>query len=381
MLTIYLDTSDYAELYKDNATQEIVEIRNRLFGYVGKKQIRIGSSFIVIFELLQDYEPAFLEDRRRRARMVSRLCGSNSFPFLTDLLDGQTFSSDGAWMPREALKIFNFSKLQEEFKNEIMAERRLNREQRRKLSNSSLFAALLKENPNLLKFNSTTTAEFPLPESFIAGDYMRKFFVGEVSEQEANRELRKCITDPESFFEFWFQFYKKKNPLEEMFGKGLQTMKSGILKFQSLLESSKAKASDYKQQVSHFRASERNMRQQLSRLGLSHISRREKLPKAPDFEAIALSMPMPESMKKWPLEIRIFLWEYILTFVKPRNFQDSDMIDIMHAFYLPHCDLWRGDRAFCNLLLQSNIPYKSRIVPSLKLLPSRIEEALKKIPH
>ena len=302
MLTIYLDTSDYAELYKDNATQEIVEIRNQLLDYVDRKQIRIGCSYLVIFELLQDYEPEFAEDRRRRARMVSQLCGSNSFPFLSDLLEGQTFSTDGAWLPRDTLETFNFSSLQKELKGQIMKEAKLNRHIRRKLANRNVLAAFVREDSNRLRFDTVNAHGLPLPDSFMKGDYFRRFFIGEVTEQEANAELRKCITDPESFFKFWFQFYKKKNPLEEMIGKGLQTMKSAILKFRTQLEISKTTASEYKQKVASLRAAERDMRQQLSRLGLSHVSRREKLPKVPDFEAIALSMPMPEGMKKWPIE-------------------------------------------------------------------------------
>lgn len=52
----------------------------------------------------------------------------------------------------------------------------------------------------------------------------------------------------------------------------------------------------------------------------------------------------------------------------------------MHAIYLPHCDLWRGDRPFSNLLLHSELPYKKRIVASLLDLPDRIEQELMSTP-
>ncbi len=378
MLTIYLDTSDYAELYKDNATQEIVDIRNRLFDYVDKRQIRIGCSFLIIFELLQDYEPEFVEDRRRRARMVSRLCGSNSFPFLSDLLEGRTFSTDGASIPRDALASFSFSSLQQELKSQIMNEARLNRDVRRKLANRNVFAKFLREDSSRFKFNTVNAHEFPLPESFIKGDYFRRFFIGEVTEQEANRALKKCVTDPESFFEFWFQFYKKKNPLAEMIENGLQKLKSGISKMQTFILSSKLELSHYRKLVADIRRTEKEVRRLSKNLGLSNNLKRAKLPKAFDVQSTIRSIPIPDSMQKWPYEVRILMWEFMLAYTNLRKFHDSDIVDIMHAFYLPQCDLWRGDRTFCNLLLESNISYKSRIVPSLKLLPARIEEELKK---
>jgi len=44
--------------------------------------------------------------------------------------------------------------------------------------------------------------------------------------------------------------------------------------------------------------------------------------------------------------------------------------------YLPHADLWRGDKAFSTLLINNRIDFCKRIVPSLAELPERIEAAI-----
>jgi hypothetical protein len=59
-----------------------------------------------------------------------------------------------------------------------------------------------------------------------------------------------------------------------------------------------------------------------------------------------------------------------------RDIKNSDRIDLMHAMYLPHADLWRGDRAFSTLLIDNRVDFCSRIVASLAELPGRIEAAI-----
>jgi hypothetical protein len=59
-----------------------------------------------------------------------------------------------------------------------------------------------------------------------------------------------------------------------------------------------------------------------------------------------------------------------------RDIKNSDGIDLIHAMYLPHADLWRGDKAFSTLLINNRIDCCTRIVPSLMELPGRIEAAI-----
>ncbi len=376
MLTVYLDTSDYSVLCKDNLSGEMLSIRDKLIELVDKKEIRIGFSYLILFELLQDYSPEFLDDRRRRAKFVSRLCGANCFPFISDLIDGKTFSDEGLWMPRDTLRDFSFSSIQRQLKARILKSTELNREQRRKFANPKVFAEFLKNNPNALKFNISEIEGMPFPESFVEGQYFRKFFLGEISESEADRELRKTVTDPKSFFEFWFQYYKKRNPLEEMLSDGLHKFKSMILTLQSQIEDQRKAESELKTRISEVRHAEKEIKRLGRELGYDIPIGRTKLPKFQNIEEIARNTPPAESLNKYPKDVGNLLKEFMFAYLKPRKFQDSDVADFMHALYIPHCDLWRGDRTFSNLLLESKLDYKFKIVSSLRMLPGRIESAL-----
>jgi hypothetical protein len=47
--------------------------------------------------------------------------------------------------------------------------------------------------------------------------------------------------------------------------------------------------------------------------------------------------------------------------------------------YLPHVDLWRGDKDFSNLLIKNRVNFYERVVPTLSELLDRIEnEATKR---
>jgi len=43
-----------------------------------------------------------------------------------------------------------------------------------------------------------------------------------------------------------------------------------------------------------------------------------------------------------------------------RPIMDSDEIDFVHAIYLPHTDLWRGDRSFADLLKEHKVSFSDR---------------------
>ena len=59
-----------------------------------------------------------------------------------------------------------------------------------------------------------------------------------------------------------------------------------------------------------------------------------------------------------------------------RDIKNSDGIDLIHAMYLPHADLWRGDKAFSTLPINNRVDLCRRIVRSLAELPGRIEAVI-----
>jgi hypothetical protein len=48
-----------------------------------------------------------------------------------------------------------------------------------------------------------------------------------------------------------------------------------------------------------------------------------------------------------------------------RPIKRSDAIDFLHASYPPHVDLWRGDKAFSDLLIKHKVKFSERVVTTL----------------
>lgn len=296
MLTVYLDTSDYSELYRDNLSNEMLSIRDKLFEFVDHKKIRVCFSFLVFFELMQDFNDVQLDDRLKRIKFVQRLCESNNFPFFADLLDGSSNNSEEAWIPRE-----------------------------------------LTEN------------------------------------------LEGNINSPELFFEYWFIKCKNKNPIKFVLQNAVNQMRSVIDKLQKMLKEIKAQEAEDKNRVIKIRAAEKALHESMKSGDPTVIPQKIKLPPTPSISLEINSITNPYEPESFSPDFLKLIWEFIKAFVAfngQRNFHDSDVADLMHALYLPHSDLWRGDRTFSNLLLNSELDFKSKIVPSLRGLPSRIENML-----
>ncbi len=52
---------------------------------------------------------------------------------------------------------------------------------------------------------------------------------------------------------------------------------------------------------------------------------------------------------------------------------------MLHSLYLPYTDLWRGDKAFSDLLVKHKVDFSERVVPTLNQLPGRIEAEISKL--
>jgi hypothetical protein len=51
----------------------------------------------------------------------------------------------------------------------------------------------------------------------------------------------------------------------------------------------------------------------------------------------------------------------------------SDAIDLLHAMYLSHTDLWRGRQTVSDLLIKHKVDFREFVVPELAELSRRVE--------
>jgi hypothetical protein len=375
-LTLYLDTSDYSELSKLNLTPDLDDVRIKLFDLVDSGKIRIAFSFLIIAELLQDFEPEFVESRRRRAQLIKRLCGSNCFPYVSDFWKGRGLSTEGNWMPDGVIDAFSFTSFRKQFRDRLLKFEGLNRSLRRKYANEHALAEYVRSNPNHLKIKPTDDLAKYFPNAFIEGDYFRRYFAREISEAEASEALRKCITDPAHFFELWFVHFENKGVLQGLVEDHVSRLRDGIVQLQKLFFTFEAESKSLQSQAAISKRSYRELKNNFSAMGMKLDLPPPNHAKVATVGDLLISLEKPRELNALPEHSQVLLWEFMKAYMGPRKINNSSIRDMMHAMYIPHCDLWRGDRKFSRLLNDLPISHKSSIVPSLSELPSRIEQLL-----
>jgi hypothetical protein len=346
-------------------------VRDFLKGMGELGKIQIGLSYHVVFELLQKATPEYREDRLARARLLVELCGKNAFPYPTDLGQGYQFSTEGLWIPRIELQDFEVENIVAHYADAVARQLNLSRQQRRAFSRRR----------NLVKWASADERrlrEFPWtapfgPKFAESGEF-RRYVLGEITRAEANAKVRCYLTDPVNIYNTWFDHYGMDNSIVErgdQLARMLRLMRSEL---KGMTEDVAALRTELRSELT---ATGDNALSTLAHEKLSALER--------DVKTFASEIKSPEELNKnapgWKKlygeESGLIAAQILYAFRKDgRDIKDSDGIDLIHAMYLPHADLWRGDKAFSTLLINNRIDFWTRIVPSLTELPGRIEAAM-----
>jgi hypothetical protein len=334
-------------------------------------KIQIGLSYHVVFELLQKATLEYREDRLARALLPVELCGKNAFPYPTDLGQGYTFSTEGLWIPRIELEDFDVENIVAHYADAMARQLNLSRQQRRAFSKRRNFVNWARaDERRLRKFPWTA----PFGPKFAESGEFRRYVLGEITRAEANAKVRCYLTDPVSIYNTWFDCYGLDNPIvdrRDQMASKLTLMLSelkGMLAEQGVL-----------------RAELRSALTATADRALSAPAREKLSALDQEVKTFARELQSPEELTKnaprWKElfgeESGLIAAQILYAFHNDgRDIKNSDAIDLIHAMYLPHADLWRGDKAFSTLLINNRIDFCTRIVPSLAELPGRIEATI-----
>jgi len=324
-----------------------------------------------VFEFLQKAGPEYREDRLARARLLKELCGQNTFPYGRDLGKGYVFSKEGIWVPRWALDEFEIERLVGDLLRNLSRDERFTREQRRRLSKRKQFQAYVRSDPAVLRLMPGETWPLPFGRELAESGDLRCYILGEISREDANRKLWVHLTDPVMFYQTWFERHGRGNPLEAR-GDRLAGLLTELLeKHRSLL----GEQSGLRAAVKHALAAK-------GEDALGSEDRAKVCQVQRDIRTFRDEITSPDELNS-----RVPAWRelygeksarvatqivFALLHYKPR-LERSDAIDFAHAMYLPHTDLWRGDRGFGSLLIRNKVDCWERVVPTLADLPGRIE--------
>tara|TARA_B100000686_G_scaffold315138_2_gene361786 strand:+ start:398 stop:1540 length:1143 start_codon:yes stop_codon:yes gene_type:complete len=373
-LKIYLDTQDYIALYK-NRSAEQQAVYEYLQKRIASKQIKIGFSYAIIAEFLQDYEEAYREDRLQRAKLIKELCGKNCYRYIDKLNSGNAFSENGDWTP-DFGEVLSLDKIKNDVIEEIIKSLpHLSSGQQKALKNKRGLKRLIKSNREIfLTGKEFGNSEIPLSEKFIKENMLIRFIIGELPRRVVQEEFLSFITDTELFLIAWFEYGKKGRLLYDLMHTPQENLRTAMTFLASAISAAKRLNKNIK---SVERSIYKSDMPQISKTDLDNIkSKKIKVPII-DKSWIKEAMNSKDTKDYFP---DIF-WEVVACYVNRSlsrldHLKDSDIIDIFHAIYIPYCDLWRGDKDFCSTLSSGNVTGKDKIVSKLSDLPDRIEYLL-----
>jgi hypothetical protein len=370
-IRLHLDTSDYGAMHVAVQGASTAHIRDKLKEMVHSGSLEIGLSYHVIFEFLQRATPQYREDRLARANLLRELCGQNAFPHPIDLGQGHYFSKDGVWFPRAELALFDVETLIQNLINTAVRDLQLRRGERRALSKRKHFVKWARDNPaRVRQLIAVQPWAFPLGEGFIETGAFKRYLFGETTREEANGDILACFTDPMMMYVTWFEHLGRENPLAEI---SEQLANKIIALLTDLRDQVDNNIPVLRTEIKKALSAHKHIPE--AREKLVQLDREVRKFSAETWSPHVLTEHTPGGWTKLVGEKSGLIAAQILyAFHKEsRKIRRSDVIDLLHAMYLPYTDLWRGDRAFSDLLIKHKVDFSERVVTSLADLPKRIE--------
>jgi hypothetical protein len=370
---VYLDTSDYAAFCAEPRKETVQDVWEYLVQQVDAGAVEVGFSWAIISELIQDFDEEHRQNRVKRAETVKQICGANAFCYPTELKEGNSFSRDGYWFP-STMKAFNIRAFEKAWIHAVGSNKTLipNRAQRNALKNVKLRRKALRQYPQLVDLTQIDLGLIPLTDEFVNEQYLYRFMVGKLPTEDANKELLKIVTDPVRYIVSWFDMAGKTNTfskdmqasflsIQEAFGKmekAVQEIKSS-LKVHKKLEREMYRLKAPSEQIQY------------------HKIIKSRLSETLNFKnSIKPKDNLLQLLGDFGYDVFLAYFEERLDphGMKPKS---SDIADIIHALYIPHCDLWRGDSSFAHMLVKRSVTHSDRVVPKLSELPDRIDSWLR----
>jgi hypothetical protein len=373
-IRIHLDTSDCSAMHDASRGGPAAKVRERLSDMVRSDRIEIGLSYHVVFELLQPADPVHRGNRLSRARLLSELCGLNAFPYPTDLGGGDRFSKEGLWQPRITLDDHEIEIILAHFVQAVQHDAEASPHARRAVTKRKYLHRLAEEHPE--RFIALAGRNWPVMfgRSLVEDGTFGRYVAEAMSRHEITRKLWFFINDPASIYELWFEhcnwdclIMERRDNIAGKFVTMLRELRGTMARTSDLRTRITAELS-----ATGDDALSPNGRQQLLQLRKDLASFREELTSPQQ-----LCEDVPIWKRLFGKESALLAAEILYAFEREkRPIKDSDGIDFVHAMYLPHTDLWRGDRAFADLLKKHKVSFSERIVPTLLELPARIDAEL-----
>lgn len=364
MLTVYLDTQDYINIFNEPDGGENRKILDILLRFRDDGHLVIGFSAITLLEFITEPDDNNREERVRRGRLIKNICGKNAFPMIVDLGSGARFPNGGNWLLAEGNKLISASKvlrdLCEYYKSEV---NKLggNRNQRRKLLKQLALEKLVLKNG--FGRNISDYGNIPVSREFVEGRYIEKLILGKISHTEFEKVANSFLIDPEEYSRIVYDHYKKQNMIDLYFGKVKEDIKTAVDKFQNHMSTIKL-----------FNSAVTDARAKLIESGRDKKEVRSQLKSVPVIDEF------PNRLVNLEKNIGEGRSEHFVHYFRKLQrlslkYKESDLMDLWQLCYAYDCDFFRCDKAMADSFKDFK-PFEGKLVGRFSDLPTRIKEKL-----
>lgn len=396
---VYLDTQDYSRLadaISGRGHENLIPVYEQLRKFAHEGTFNFCFSYMIVSELLQ-LNSQDIEITRRKAVVMEELCGSHGFPIIFWLLSAEIAAAaqkrgiaPTRHLPTLEQVIFGGQWIRTELPDaEIMFE---GFEEKIAAESKAIVLKELGRPPN-----RNERRRFAKPVSmddarrFVATAQVYPIIAGtDLVDKFADALRRKRLPQvSEKFFRFLAlptRLVLSHSHLHSMgfLNDQISTLKAGFYGGLTKLRD------DFDALQQNHGIQNRITRTEMMRVPLDeHLVRmteklKDHLVRYGAPAAYFGSGHFQEDVKSLPfLSLwRELLMPYLLMVTDEattrRTLQPSDMVDFMHALYVPHCAVWRSDRYFANLVAPVAKDLGCRVVSKLVDLPKALNEILAK---
>lgn len=397
---IYLDNADYSrftDVVRGRNDPIVADCLAKLSELVEQDRVLICYSMPLLSEGLQ-YQDGGADLTRAKAEVVEKLCRSNAFRYVSDILTSElahvahqhgvikqcppfsVLSTEGVWYPAQEDAISQIPKTLDEEFQKILRESGLSRQQRRQ-ARKELFRSPQWEaqKQRMIAEAEHEFGQYPGMANLAREGKVTRMIEGRYPAKTFERELFGAITSPTNFIHYYFERHDGQKDIPSWMRGFSELIYEAAMELKRKTDES-SEFLDRNRLVEHIAAGSgaiakrlgtRMLREStgaLMRMGLG-AQKIEKL------QAIIDSQPLPTLVLLDALIIR-----YVQHLVMhPKNAptpKKSDGADIMHALYIPHCHIWRGDKRSAELFRPLAKQYQTECVLKFEQLPAAVDEAM-----
>jgi hypothetical protein len=388
---IYLDTQDFSNFGdvlrgKSDSSTEAIFTKLEALKNSGKAIFPV--SMPLLGELLQ-YDADFRETTIKKAEAVERLCGSwaLAFPsrllgyeiavqassrgFLAKLPCSNLLSQDRYWYPNVTDELIGLrEKMVAAFDTEVASLNLQSRAQRRLAKKARGFDPVKLARAAAPEM----AAKYGLPLEAIIGSFVA-LLRGSITPEQASRKLFGSVAEPVKFVEVYFEKLDTDQAvlpsLMSQMGSAFEALFVELRDRALPLELDKIGRSQLEKMIV-----ERNKTVGRAILGMVDSECEEfgidptlmaKLVGDEDF-----SNDLP-ACKLYGGLVEAYALQILGLSGSVAKVERSFAGDMVHALYLSHVDIWRGDRRFSTLLKGVMPHLANRVIPTIKELPVAID--------